>query len=316
MPNIITAPRFEKNTAVLVKTEGASYGVDSTPSGAANWIEARNLQFNPYDAETQDRNIVFPWMGAAGKTVVSQWGKLTFDFLCAGAGAAGSAPKWSPFALGGGFAETISVGVSAVYNLVSSGFGSNTCWINKDGVYHKLIGGRNELKFKGMAKGIPVFSAEIDCLYVGPVAGALPAVTRTGWGVDEGVNSVNTTKLTINAIDFAFQELNWALGNKLARINLPGPQLEVAITDRAPSLDTTVLAPPLATFDPFALATAGTNVAATVTHGSAAGKKVTMAFKLVLTNVDYATVDGMLGYKLVFEPTPVSGNDEITITVL
>lgn len=316
MPNIITTPRFWKNKAVLIKSEAGSYGVDPTPTGAANWIEARNVQLNPYDAEVQARNIEMPWMGASGSTVVSQWGKLSFDFLCAGAGAAGSAPKYAPLLLGSGHAETINAGVSAVYNLVSSAFGSVTSWINIDGVYHKFAGNRGNLSFKGESKGIPMYHIELDCLYAAPVTVAMPSVTRTGWGVDEGVNSVNTSKFTMNAIDFAFRSLEWSLGNKMARVNLPGPQLEVMITDRDPSMSVVVLAPPLATFDPFALATAGTNVAATFTHGSAAGKKVKQDFKVVLENVDYDQVDGVLGYKLQLKPTPVTGNDEIIQTVL
>lgn len=315
MPNIITAPRYWKNKAILVKTE-VSYGTDPTPTGAANWIEARNVQLDPFDVETQARNIEMPWMGSSGNTVVSQWGKLSFDFLMAGGGAAGTAPKWAPLVMACGMAETISAGVSAAYNLVSAAFSSVTCWINIDGVYHKFVGSRGDLKFKGLAKGIPVYSIDLACIYAAPTAVALPAVTRTGWQVDEGMNSTNTTQFTLNAIDFAFSTHNWGLGNRIARINLPGPQLEIAVTDRAPSMDITVLAPPLATFDPFALATAGTNVAASFTHGSAAGRQVKHDYKVVIRDVDYDQIEDMVAYKLTLDPTPVSGNDEITITAL
>jgi hypothetical protein len=315
MPNIITAPRYWKNKAILVKTE-VSYGTDPTPTGAANWIEARNVQLDPFDVETQARNIEMPWMGSSGSTIVSQWGKLSFDFLMAGSGAAGTAPKWAPLVMACGMAETISAGVSAAYNLVSAAFSSVTCWINIDGVYHKFVGSRGDLQFKGLAKGIPVYSISLACVYAAPTTVALPAVTRTGWQVDEGMNSVNTTQFTLNAIDFAFSTHNWSLGNRIARINLPGPQLEIAVTDRGPSMDVTVLAPPLATFDPFALATAGTNVAASFTHGSAAGRKVKHDYKVVIRDVDYDQIEDMVAYKLTLDPTPVSGNDEITITAL
>lgn len=315
MANIIASPRFWKNKAVLIKPE-VSYGTDPTPTGAANWIEARNVQLDPYDAETKDRNIELPWMGSSGKTVVSKWGKLSFDFLMAGSGAAGTAPKWAPILLASGFAETVSAGISVAYNLVSTAFGSATIYINIDGVYHKFVGCRGDIKCKMGAKDIPVLSVTLDCVYAAPVTAAMPAVTRTGWQIDEGVNATNTTKLTLNAIDFAISSLDWSLGNKIARIDLPGPQLEVAITDRAPSMGVTVLAPALATFDPFALATAGTNVAATVTHGLAAGRQVKQDFKVVVSNVDYDQIDSMLAYKLTLDPTPSAGNDEVVITAL
>lgn len=315
MPNVITAPRFWKNKAILVKAE-TTYGTDAAPTGAANWIEARNVQLNPFDAETQERNIEMPWMGSAGKVVVSSWGKLSFDMLLAGSGAAGTAPKWAPVVMGCGTAETISAGVSAAYNLISAGFIGLTVWVNIDGVYHKFVGSRGDLKLKMSAKGIPMISVDLTCIYAAPVTAAMPAVTRTGWQVDEGVNSVNTTALTLNGINFAFSSFDFSLGNKVARINLPGPQVEVAITDRAPSGSVTVLAPALATFDPFALATAGTQVTATLTHGSAAGRKVKADVKVVVSNVDYDNIDGMLAYKLQLDPTPSAGNDEFALTAL
>lgn len=312
--NIITAPRFWKNKAVLIKPETA-YGTDAIPTGAANWIEARNISFNPYNAETKDRSIEMPWMGSSGKTVVATWGQLSFDFLVAGSGTVGTAPKWAPILMGCGFAETISAGVSAAYNLVSAAMSSLSVYVNIDGVYHQFIGARGDLKAKINAKDVPLFSTTLDCLYVGPVATAMPAVTRTGWQIDEGANHVNTTALTLNGIPLAVSTHDWGLGNQVSKIDLPGPQLEVAITDRKPTMNLEVLAPPLATFDPFALATAGTNVTATITHGSVAGRQVKFDYKVVLINVAYSQIDAEVGYKLTLEPTPVSGNDEITITV-
>lgn len=315
MSNLISTPRFWKNKAILVKTETV-YGTDATPTGAANWIEGRNVSFQPYDAETAERNIDMPWLGSSGKVVTAKWGKLKFDVLMAGSGAAGTAPKYAPLLLACGTAETLVAATSAAYNLVSSAFGSATMWINIDGVYHKLVGGRGELAGKASAKGIPLLSFSFDCCYVAPEAAAMPAVTRTGWQFDEGVNAVNTTALTLNGVQLAFSELDFALGNQLARINLPGPQVEVAITGRSPTMGLTVLAPPLAAFNPFALADAGTNVNVSFTHGSTAGRKAKVDGKVIVSGVEYAEVDGMLAYKLNVDPTPVSGNDELTYTCL
>jgi hypothetical protein len=188
--------------------------------------------------------------------------------------------------------------------------------VNIDGVYHKFTGCRGECKFKMSAKGIPMLSFEFDAQYGAPAAVAMPSVTRTGWQIDEGVNDVNTSVLALNGVNLSLSDLSGAVGNQIARIALPGPQVEVAITDRASSMDLTVLAPTLATFDPFALAIGGTNVALSVTHGSAAGRKVKLDAKVIVTNVDYAEIEGMVGYKMSLTPTPVSGNDELTLTAL
>ena len=315
MANIITSPRFWKNKAILIKEE-SSYGVDPTPTGADNWIEARNVSLTPFDVETADRNIEMPFMGSSGKVIVGQWGKLSFDVLASGSGTAGTAPKFAPLLMACGTAETLVALTSAAYNLVSTAFSSVTCWINIDGVYHKFVGARGEPKGKFTAKGIPMLSFEFNGIFTGPTAVAMPSVTRTGWQVDEGVNAINTSALTINGTDLAFSALDFAFGNKIARINLPGPQLEVAITDRASTMSMTVLAPALGTFDPFALAAANASIDISVVHGSVAGRKIQLDGKIIVNGVDYDNIDGMLAYKISATPTPVSGNDELALACL
>lgn len=314
MANLVT-PRFWKKKAVLLKSE-VTYGTDSTPTGAANWIEARNVNLSPMDPETVERNIDLPYLGSTGKVLVAKWAKLSFEVVMAGSGTAGTAPKWAVAMLGAGFAETVSAGVSAAYNLISTSFGSLTAWINIDGVYHKLVGARGNVKGRLTAKGIPTLMFEIECLYVAPVDAAVPAVTRTGWGYDEGVNSVNTTALTINGVATAFSSLEWDVGNQLSRIDLPGPQKEVSIVDRKPTCSATILAPLLAVFNPFALADAGSIIAISATHGSVAGKKVKNDLNVTISNVEYDQIENMVAYRLTLDPQPVSGNDEITVTSL
>jgi hypothetical protein len=317
VPNLITTPRLWRNKAILAKLEGAgAYGVDTTPTGAANWIEARNVSLTPMDTEKVARNIDLPYLGSSGNINVANWSKFGFDVAMAASGVAGTAPKWSPLMMGCGCAETISPGISVAYNLVSTNFSSICAYINIDGVLHKLLGGRGECKGKMSAKGTPMFSYSFDVLYIAPVTDGMPAVTRTGWVIEEGVNSVNTLPITIDGTDLAFSSFEWSFGNKIARIDLPGPQREIAITDRAPQASVIVLAPGLDVFDPFALVDAGEVLDMTATHGQTVGKKVKTDIKARIINVDYDRIDEMLAYKLTLEPTPVVGNDEVAITCL
>lgn len=314
MPNILATPRFWKNQAVLLKPE-VTLNTDPVPTGAANWFEARNVALTAFDPEKVDRNIEQAYMGRGGSVIAAAWSKLSFDIAMQGSGTAGTAPKWAPGMLACGFAETIVAVTSAAYNLVSSAFGSATLYMNIDGTLYKFVGSRGEVKGKINAKGIPVLSFEFTSVYAAPVTSAMfTPITKTGWTVEDPVNSVNTGKVTINAVDLAFSTLEWATGNKIERVSLPGPQLEVAIPDRAPTASITVLAPALATFDPYALANAGTNVALTNTHGTVAGKKIKTDLKVIITSVAEDQIQGMLAYKLTMEPTPVSGNDEIAVT--
>lgn len=315
MPNLIAQPRnFDRK--VLVLKEEEDYGVDSVPTGLLNFVEARNVNLTSFEAETVDRNIILPWMGNGGKLITSIWSKLSFEIALTGAGAAGSAPKYSPIMLALGFAETLSAGVSATYNLISDGFSSASLHINVDGVWYKLIGFRGSASATINAKGIPVLKIDGASLYTAPVDGAMPAVDRTGWIVEDPVNSVNTGALKIGATDLPFSAFEWNVGGKVDRIDLPGPQKEVRVTNRAPTCSATVLAPTLAVFNPYALAEAGTPLVFSNTHGLAAGKKVKNDVKGKITNIAEDKIDGMGAYKLTITPEAVAGNDEITLTVL
>lgn len=313
MPNVISSPRFFKNKLVIAKAE-ATVGTDAVPDAAANWVEARNLSLTPLDAETVDRNLALPYMGNSGKISVAQWVKASLEIAVAGSGTAGTAPKHDALLLACGMAKTLTEGTSVIYNLVSTGFGAVSMYINVDGVQHQMIGARGTVGVSMSAKQIPVFKFEFDAAFVDPSAVVMPVVNRSGWPIEEAVNAENTSPLTINGVDLGFSALELALNNERKRLSLPGPQTGVEISDRKPSGNATVLAPALTVFDPFALVKAGATLPISVTHGTAAGKKVKVDAKVVVIGSGYDEIEGMTGYKLDMEPTPVSGNDELAFT--
>jgi len=315
VPNIVTTPRKWKNKALLMKLE-TDYGVDTNPAGTTDWIEARNVSLTPMDVDKVDRDITLPYFGSAGSVLVGFWAKLSFDVALVGSGTAGAAPKWSTPMLAVGTAQTIVAATSVAYNLISQAFGSVVGYINIDGVLHKLLGMRGNCKGSMAAKGTPKLSFDFDALYVTPVVGAMPVVTRTGWQIEEGVNSVNTQAASVNGTNLAWSAFDWDFGNKITRIDLPGPQKEISITDRAPTASVTVLAPDLVTFNPFAIAESNAVVAATINHGSVDGKKVRVDLLAKIVDVAYDQVEELTAYKLTLQPTPVVGNDEIALTCL
>lgn len=315
MANLLATPRKWKSKLVVGKAE-TGYGVDAVPTGLLNWVEARNLSLTSFDAETVDRNIEMPYMGNSGKIIASAWSKLGFEVAIAGSGALGVAPKWGFLLLGVGFAETVTPGASVTYNLVSSNMGSITHALNLDGTLYKFLGSRGDVKCSISAKGIAKLQFDFTSLNSAPIESGPPAVDRSGWMMEDAVNGANTGKLTINGVDLVFSTLEWGAGNKVNRIDLPGPQREVAIVDRSPTASVTVLAPALSVFDPYALQRNATSIVLSNTHGSAGGKKLKTDIKGVITGVAEDQVDDMLAYKLTIEPRPVAGNDEITLTLL
>lgn len=315
MPNVLSAPRQWAKKVVLIKSE-ATLGTDPTPTGAANWIEARNVQLTPLEADRGERNLVLPALGNSGSILAGTWCRLDFEVALVGPGTAGTAPKVAPLWLASGFSETLSAGVSVAYNLVSLAFGSLTAYIYIDGVLHKMSGCRANLSVALAESAAPMLKVSLQSVYVAPTTQALPAIDRTGWQIEEAVNATNTLPLTLNGVALAMTALDLDVGNELQRFNLPGPQTGIEISNRKPTGTLTVLAPPLASFDPFALATAGTIVTLTTTHGSAAGKKIKIDAKTQVTGVAYTEVRGLTAYQLTLMPMQVAGNDELAFTYL
>lgn len=317
MANLVAKPKKWKKKAVLFKLEAAgAYGVDTNPTGLVNWIEARNVQFTPVDPETVERNIEMPYMGSSGKINVGNWAKLGFDVALVGSGTKGTAPKYGPLLMSCAFAETITAATSVSYNLVSDDISSGAMYINIDGTLHKLPGTRGSVKLTMAAKTTPMLNFSFDSLYVAPVEQDMPVIDRAGWQIEEGVNGTNTAPASINDVDLSWSAFSWDMGNKMTRVNLPGPQLEVSITDRSPSGEITIVAPALATFNPFALMNSGESVALSVTHGSVAGKKVQVDLNVRISNVAYSDIEGLKAYKLTLDVPPDAGNDEISLTML
>lgn len=307
--------RSWKKKAVLFKLE-AGYNVDPVPTGAADWIEARNVTLMPYEAETQDRGIVTPWLGNGGKLIVANRQKLSFDVALAASGVAGTAPKIGKLLRAAGFAETITAGTKVEYTLISASFESATFYIYIDGVLHKGSGARGTARATLDAKGIPVLGVELTALYLAPVDSALPAVTRTGWPIELPVNSANTLVCTVNGVNGFYSKFGFDLGNQVSHDIFAGGYEQIKIGDRQPSANITILAELLATFNPFTLAGGSSSVPVQVVHGATAGSKVQIDLKTKITGVNNTDINGSVGYDLALYPEPVDGNDEIKLTFL
>lgn len=306
--------RFFKKKVLLVKIE-TTYSTDSTPTGGSNYIEARNLTLTPYDATVEDRAIVQPWMGNGSKLIVSTRLKLAFDVALAASGTAGTAPKIAPLLRACGWAETVSAGVSVAYSLISSAFESVCFYMFIDGVRHKGLGSRGTCTVK-LNKGIPYLHVELTALYVAPTDTANATPTTTGWPTEQPVNAKNTLVCKLNTVDSFYSKFEFNQGNSVQHDDLAGGYEAINIKDRAPTAAISILAPTLATFDPFALSLAKTNIAVTVTHGLGAGSQVKLDLKSLITGVSYEEIDGSTGYALTLSPDPVSGDDEATLTFL
>lgn len=290
----------------------------NTDPGLVNtdWFEAQNVSLTPCEVESQDRPIVRPWMGNDPKLITAKRMKLSFEVALAASGTLGTAPKIARFLLGAGNAETVTPVTKVEYTLISESFDSLAFYINIDGVLHKGTGGRCNISYAVDAKGLALMKVDITSLYIAPVDAAAFTEDRTGWPLALAVNSANVATCTLNGVASFYSKFSLDFGNKVQHHNYPGGYEEVAIDDRAPSASMSILAPLLATFDPFALEDAQTIIPIQTVIGSAAGKKVQIDVDATITNVAYEDIDGHVGYSLSLMPLWSGGNNEIKTTFI
>ena len=84
-------PLRTKQRLLLVKTEGSSYGVDSSPTGSNALLINDDLQLSPLSGATTQRRIIRPYRGAYETSIVNTQVGITFSVELAGSGTAGTA---------------------------------------------------------------------------------------------------------------------------------------------------------------------------------------------------------------------------------
>lgn len=308
-------PLLSRKRTILAKTE-VTYGVDPTPTGAANAILVRNLNITPLNAELVSRDLVRPYLGASEQLLASSYVTVEFEVEMAGSGTAGTAPAYGPLLLACGMAATTSAGVSVTYAPVSAAFGSATIYYNIDGVLHKVTGARGNVEMNIEVGQIPVFRFTFTGLYNAPTDTAAPAVTYTAFQTPLAANSDNTSAFSLYSYSGALQSLNVNLNNAINYRTLIGAE-DVLMTDRQVGGTAVFEAPTVAEKDYWSLALGSTLGNMGITHGTTAGNRVEIASsRAKVNNPSYQDSNGIHMLQTPFNLVPsTAGNDEISIVV-
>lgn len=88
-------PLRSKQRLVLVKTEGASYGTDSSPDGGNCLFINDDIQLTPLSGDVTQRRVIRPYMGAYEGLIANTQVGISFSVELAGSGAAGTAPRYA-----------------------------------------------------------------------------------------------------------------------------------------------------------------------------------------------------------------------------
>ena len=315
-------PRYARNSAILAKIE-SSYGVDPTPTGAANAVLVINLTVNPLNANYVDRALIRGTFGGWEQLVGTANVEVSFDVELAGGGAAGTAPAWGPLLRACAFAETISAGNRVEYNPVSTAIDSLTIYYHDDGVLHKCLGARGTVEI-GLGIGDrPLLKFKFTGLDGGISAVGNPSLTLTAWTKPVVVTDPNTgdvllgctyTTGTLSAgTAYPSRGLMLNAGNDVKHTPLLGGEL-VDVTQR--SVTGSVMFDLTAAQEVTFMATvkAATTQSIGMQHGTVAGNIVVIhAPACQITNPKKEDVDGrrLIGYDLRLIPT--TGNNEIIV---
>lgn len=303
-----------KQKAILAKIE-TTYGTDPVPTGAANAIQAMNVELMPLDGDTISRDLELTYFGNNGELNIKEHVTLSFDVEMAGSGAAGTAPAYGPLLRGCAMAEVITASTKVEYTPISTLLESLAIYMYFAGSLHKMAGARGSYNWDVNANGLPVFRFTFKGLFVPITSAALPVTTLTGWKAPQTVNKTNTTVFSIHTYNCTAQSFKGDIANQIEGRFLIG-QESIESVDRKPRGSALIVSPDLTIKDFFAIARNRSRAAIQVKHGVGAGNIITFDAPAVeIGKPSYSQDQGevMMGFDLGF--TPVTGNDEMKITL-
>lgn len=302
--------------SLLLFEKESNYGVDPTPTGAANAFLTSVPQIELLGAG-KERNHVMASFGKPQPVNVGEGVKITFDTEFKGAlTGTVTPPGIAPLLECCGFTETISSGVSATYAPNSTiDSTSGTIYFYKDGIVHKVSGCRGTFKLNLKTNEIAVATFEFTGLFVNSSTLASDVAIATPTFNSETPQIFRAANMTINSYAAIIENLTFDLGNTITKRPSANATTGVAaysITQRQikGSMDPEVKL--LATFNPWALWVAST--AYTVTWKIGSYITFTMS-NCVLEIPKYETRDTLATYALSYEahPSTATGNDDLSI---
>ena len=236
------ATRYMRNTAILAKAE-STYGTDSTPTEAANALLISNVSITPLAASNVDRDLIRPYFGHSEQLVGPNYVQMSFDVELAGSGTAGTAPAYGPLLKACGFTETATASVRTEYTLNTPVTGSVTIYYYSDGVRHKALGCRGNVRFIMTAGGRPMMRFEFSGLDGGVAAATPSALTLTSFKTPMvimdstagdlifGATYIAATPALGGASSYPSQGIEIDLGNQVQYTPILGGEI-IDITDR------------------------------------------------------------------------------------
>lgn len=322
--------RNVRNQVILAELE-STYGVDPTPTGAANAILCSNPRIVPLAAQNVDRALVRPYLGGSEQLVGTRNVTVEFTVELAGSGTAGTAPAWGPLLKACAFAETVTASTRVDYLPVTSSQASVTMYWYDDGVLHKMTGARGNVVIAMNSGERPELRFSFTGLYSTPTSGSPTGVSFAAFVTPLVVTDANSGNVTLggtvaatgapaitSGTSYPSLGLELDVGNGVAFTPLLGGET-VDITDRAVmgTMRLNLTAAEEVTL--YGTVLDATLTAVSLQHGTTAGNKVIAHLPSVqLYEPSKEELNGLrlIGYRLRGVPDPAgTGNDELRLVV-
>jgi hypothetical protein len=308
-------PKLSRNALILAKIQ-PTLDTDPIPTAALNSILAGNVTINAIQAEFADRANIQPYFGNSGKVLTSQYSSISFDVELQGAGAAGTAPKYGPLLRACALSETISAGVSVIYQAITNAMEMVAIHFYLDGLKFVLLNSKGTVAYKLDARGIPMMSFTFTGSFSQPTDTAIPTGSDfSGFKAPLAINKINTPTFTLHSVAVKAQSLGIDLKNNVVYRNLIGSET-IAITDREPDGSVAFETDTIASKDWYSIIKLGTLGPMQLIHGSVAGSIVQIdAPKVQLLDPKFSDTDGVSILTLGLSLQPNVGNDEFVLTI-
>ena len=321
-------PRNVRNSVVLAKIE-APYGQDAAPTGSLNAILCSSPKITPLQSNNVDRDLTRAYFGASEQLVGSRYVKCELVVELAGSGTAGTVPAFGPLLRACAFAQVIIAATRVDYVPITNVQESVSIYYFDDGVLHKLLGARGNVKFDLMAGNRPTATFEFSGLD-GAISAAGPGTVdysafrtplvvvdvNSGDVVFGGTVAATGAPAIAGGTAYTSLGLDLDMGNQVEFSPLLGGET-VDVTNRGLSgnIKLDLDAATEVTFRADVLA--ATLRAMSLQHGTVAGNKL-IVHQPTVQLYDWAKEElngrRLIGFKTRGVPTPGgSGNDELRL---
>ena len=307
--------KLMRNMLLMAKIQPVA-NTDAAPVPATNAMLARGIAPQPVQAEFADRALVKPYFGHTGQIQVQVYSVIEFEVELAGAGAAGTVPKYGALLRACGFSETVSAAVKVDYAPITSAQEAVTIHCYLDGIKHAMTDCKGTVSFQLSAKGIPVMRYIFTGYHVAATDTANPAgADYAGFIPPLAVNKQNTPTFTLHSAAVKATQLSIDMANEINYRNYIGAE-SIAFTNRLPVGQATFEYDTIATKDWWTIAKNGTLNPLSLVHGITAGNIVQIdapKVQILSPSLSDDTGIAMLNVSLALQPN--TGNDEILISV-